>query len=161
MGRSKPGRPPINVKATRKKSCSATEQAARQQLAEDKAKVEAVLARYPAGETPNMIEPAAGLSRKRTNAAIHALVEEGAVVAAKVEKDAGKSGARPYPGYKLAEPISDEDDEREEPKTTTMTWIDHRPRTSQIIFTTARKRGQIRRWNGHGSLARWHGSWAA
>ncbi len=100
-------------KGDKKEKLHAKEQAARQQLAEDKAKVEAVLARYPAGETQNMIEPAAGLSRKRTLAAIHALVQEGAIVPTDVEKDAGKSGVRPYPGYKLAEPISDEDDELE------------------------------------------------
>jgi hypothetical protein len=101
-------------KTDAKEKKSATEKKTLQQLEQDKEVIERLLGQYPLGETARMIDMHSGMSRKRASNAIRSLLEEGIVQAADVTKGAGTAGARSYPGFRLADPISDEENAKGE-----------------------------------------------
>jgi len=79
---------------------AAAEERAAKRLEADKARVCRVLAKFPEGDTPNVLRTRAGMSGERFNAALASLLDEGGVVECSIHKQNRRD---PYGAYKLAE----------------------------------------------------------
>jgi replicative DNA helicase len=90
------------------------QQAAKAQLTDDMEEIKKVLQNRPAGETKNLLEQAATLPRKRLSGAIENLLVQGVIEETQVQKLAGQSGCRSYPGYRLVSQVHAPDEDQKE-----------------------------------------------